>query len=258
MEEIVIADFLIVLYVFVRVLSMFVAAPVFSNASIPALGKIFLAMVIAYITFLTINKTNLVLDVNLYSIVFNVIKEIITGYLMGFMLNFVFMAISYAGHFIGFNMGLMFAEVLNPFEETSGNIMGDVVYYGAMMIFILINGHHYLIQGVVASFSVVPIGKYAITQPLIDLLIKYSLSVFTIAIKISSPILVSFFLIHIAEGIIARVIPNIQVFFITQPLKIGVGLILMASLIPIYMYMIKILLQGYQDKLTEIINAMSV
>ena len=258
MTGILIGDFLIVLFIFIRVLSMIFTAPVLGDAVIPATVKVFLSISIAYITFLTIDKTKIVVDVNIIAIAVNVLKEVLTGAIMGTMLNFVFYGISYAGTLIGFDMGLMFAQVLNPMQGTNENVIGDVISYGAIMVFIMLNGHHYLISAVVASFKFIPIAKYTITGPLLLLVLKYSFAVFTIAVKIASPILVSFFLIHIAEGIIARVIPNIQVFFISQPAKLAIGFAFLSSLIPIYIYIIKNLLSNFETQLQEIIKAMSV
>jgi flagellar biosynthetic protein FliR len=85
---------------------------------------------------------------------------------------------------------------------------------------------------------------------------KYAVSVFVIAIKIAAPVLVSFFLIHIAEGIVARVIPQMQVFFVTQPLKIGLGFAMLAMVIPTYVYVIKSLLRSYEESLYQLIKAM--
>lgn len=177
---------------------------------------------------------------------------------MGYMLNFVFYGISFAGTLIGYDMGLMMAEVMNPLQETSNNVVGEMIYFISMMIFLLINGHHYIISAVVASFDVIPIAKFSVTLPVVQMIVKYSFAVFTIALKIASPILVSFFLIHIAEGIIARVIPNIQVFFITQPAKIAIGFVFLSALAPLYVFAIKNLLQNYQSQLTEIIKTMGV
>jgi len=258
MTEILIGDFLIVLYIFLRVIAMMIAAPVLGHVSIPAVAKIFLSFVLAYITFLTIDRSKIIIDVNLVAIIMNSAKEIIAGLIIGFSLNFIFYGISYAGHFIGYDMGLMFSEVLNPMQDTQNNVVGDVIFYLSMLIFFIINGHHHIISAVVASFKLVPIAKYSVTQPLIVLLVKLSFAVFTIAMKIAAPIIVSFFLIHIAEGIISRVIPNIQVFFITQPAKIGLGLLFMSILVPIYFYAIKGLLNNYEYQLSEIIKAMSV
>lgn len=66
------------------------------------------------------------------------IKEAITGLVIGFMLQFVFWGVSYAGTLIGFDMGLTMAEVFNPSADESNNIIGEFLYYGALMIFLLL------------------------------------------------------------------------------------------------------------------------
>lgn len=258
MTEILIGDFVIVLMIFLRIISMIITAPVLSNSAFPMLAKIFLAMVLAYIVFLTIDKSNIIIEPDLVSITLNGIREVLIGFIMGYMLNFIFYGISYAGTLIGFDMGLMMAEVMNPMQEINNNVVGEVIYYVSMMIFILINGHHYIISAVVASFDVIPIAKFSMTLPVVEMIVKYSFAVFTIALKIASPVLVSFFLIHIAEGIISRVIPNIQVFFISQPAKIAIGFVFLSALAPIYVFAIKNLLQNYESQLTEIIKTMGV
>lgn len=87
-------------------------------------------------------------------------------------------------------------------------------------------------------------------------MIKLAGSVFVIAFKIATPILISFFLINIAEGIISRMIPNMQVFFVTQPLKVGLGLFMLGLISPVYIYMIKNLLRDYENQLYLLINSM--
>ena len=125
-----------------------------------------------------------------------------------------------------------------------------------MLVFLLINGHHYLIQALYSSFAIVPLGKAVINTPVYDLLLKYSASVFIIAVKIAAPILVSYFLVHIAEGVLARVIPQMQVFFVSQPLKLGLGFSMLALAVPTYLYVIKGLLSSYEESLYKLIKAM--
>lgn len=258
MSQILISDFVIGLLIFIRIISMFVSAPVFGHKAIPPIVKVGLSIVITYIVFLTLDKSKIVLEINLISLIVYALTEVITGLAMGYILNFVFWGVAYAGSLIGFDMGLMFAEVLNPFEDDQNNVVGEILFFATVMIFILINGHHYIITGLVASFNVIPLAKYAINESVIQLFIKYSFAVFTIAVKIASPILVSFFLIHLAEGIIARVIPNIQIFYVSQPLKIGLGVAMITALIPFYVYAIKNLLQGYESQLLQLIKGMSI
>ncbi len=252
-----IADFILLLLVFLRISSAIVVAPFLGSRGIPVTIKLFLSLVISYIIYLTLDK-NLIppIEANWTLFVFAV-KEIIAGLIIGFMLQFVFFAVNYAGTLIGFDMMLNMAEVFNPNEDVQSNIIGEMLYYGALMIFILINGHHYLIQSLNYSYKVIQVGSFTISEPLHIYLVKLTASVFVLAVKIASPILVSFFLVHIAEGIIARMIPQMQVFFVTQPLKLGLGIFLILLTLPLYIYMIKNLLIEYEKRLYILINTMS-
>ncbi len=192
-------DFVIILLIFLRILSAFVTAPFFGDKSIPVIIKIFLAFIIAYIIFLVSENSNIHVETSIWWLFINAAKEIITGLIIGYSLNFVFYGISFAGSLIGFDMGLSIATVFNPFDESQSEIIGQTIFLGAIIVFILINGHHYLISGLLYSFKVIPIGKLVISKSVYTLLIKYSANIFVIAIKISAPILISFFLINIAR-----------------------------------------------------------
>lgn len=256
MNAIPVLDFVIWLMIFVRVSSAMFVSPIFSNEGIPATAKIFVAIILAYVIFMTFNKNGVQISVDGWSIMIIGIKEVLTGLMIGYMLNFVFWGISYAGTLIGFDVGLTMAEVFNPMEGSNNNIIGEFIYFGAVIIFLLINGHHYVIRGLAYSFTIIPIGQFGITDSLFSLLIKYTSTIFVIAVKIASPIMVSFFLLHIAEGILARVIPQMQVFFVVQPIKIGLGLTIIAFVIPLYIFLIKNLLQDYEGKLFTFIQTM--
>ena len=223
----------------------------------PPLAKMALALVVSYLIFTFIDKGAIQLEISIWFIAVNVIKEIITGALLGFSVALVFFAISFAGTLIGFDIGLGMAQVFNPSEQTNNNVLGEYLYILGILVFILINGHHYIIRGAIYSFSIIPLGYYTINAEVFDFIIKIGAAVFVLAVKIASPILVSFFLVHIAEGIMARVIPQMQVFFVTYPLKIGLGIALLMVSIPLYLYMIKNLLSSYEDKLYQLIQIMS-
>jgi flagellar biosynthesis protein FliR len=253
-----ITDFILLFLIFVRISSALVSAPVFSSKMIPVVAKIFLGLVIAYIVYLTIDRNVISTVPTGWMLIILSAKEAITGLIIGFTLQFVFYGVSYAGTLIGFDMQLSAAEVFNPTQEVENSVVGDFLYYGAMLVFFLINGHHYIISSLKYSFSVVPIGRFTLTEPVYHLLVTYTSSIFVIAVKIASPIMVSFFLVHIAEGILARIIPQMQVFFVTQPIKIGLGLLILVATVPTYIYVIRNLLQDYEAKLSGLIQAMGI
>lgn len=252
-----VADFVAVLMIFIRIISAFSTAPIFGNKALPVPARIFLSFVTAYVIFSAVGAPGYQIQFTLGWLFVNAVKEVVTGLIIGFTLHIIFFAISFAGSIICFEMGLSMAEVFNPSEGTQSNIMGEAIYIASFLIFFLINGHHYLIRGLAFSFSVMPVGNFEMNKPLYEALVKYAGMVFIIALKIASPILVSYFLIHIAEGIIAKVIPQMQVFFVTQPLKIGVGFLLLTALVPIYIYFIKYLLKSYEDSLYSLLKTMA-
>ncbi len=256
MTNIIVTDFVIVLLIFLRIISAFAAAPIFGHKALPVLVKVSLAFVIAYIIFLVRDNSTTNIEFGLWWLFINAAKEIITGLIIGFSINIVFYGFSFAGSLIGFDMGLNMSQVFNPVDESETNILGEIIYLAAVLIFFLINGHHYLIRALEYSFSVVPIGKFSVTQSVFDLLVKYAANVFVIAVKVAAPILISFFLVHIAEGIISRVIPQMQIFFVTQPLKLGLGFVLLAMVAPLLIYVIKGLLKSFEDNLFVLVKAM--
>ncbi|MDP2301424.1 MAG: flagellar biosynthetic protein FliR [Ignavibacteria bacterium] len=256
MNAIPVNDFVIMLMIFIRISSAVFTSPLYSSEGIPATAKIFLAIIIAYVIFLTLDREAITVSISGWSLFVSGIKEVLTGLLIGFMLNFVFWGISYAGTLIGFEVGLTMADVFNPTAQTNNNVIGEFIYLGATVIFFLINGHHYIIRALAYSYTIIPIGEFGVSESLLNLLVKYTATIFIIAVKIASPIMVSFFLLHIAEGVLARVIPQMQVFFVVQPIKIGLGLTIVAIVIPLYIYLIKNLLIEYEGKLYTFIQVM--
>ena len=148
---------------------------------------------------------------------------------MGFTLNIVFQGISFAGLLVGRDMGLAMSSMFDPVSGDDGNIIATLLSMAAIIVFILIDGHHFVVQSLSYSFNVIPLGGFAVTESAYELIIKYSGSIFILAVKIASPVIVAFFLIHFASGIIARVSPSFQVFFVLIPLKIGLGLFLLIA-----------------------------
>lgn len=257
MTNILISDFITGLFVFLRIAGVIFIAPVFGHGSVPVLAKMFLAIVITYMLMFLVKDFQFNQEQGLLMLALTGAKELITGMIIGFAFNIVFWGISYGGMLTGQETGFGVAAMFNPSVEFENNIIGDFYYLIAMMVFLLINGHHFIIQALSSSLKIIPLGTYVISGNLATELAKYAGGVFIIAIKIAAPVLVSFFLVHVAMGVISRVIPQMQVFFVVLPLKMILGLMLMASAAPITIYIIRNLLIQYQEGLSYILTVMS-
>ena len=258
MTDILVTDFVTGILIYLRIAGMLFTAPVFSNSTLPNLAKLLIALLLTYIIFFTVGSYDYNVEQGLLPLILVGIKELIIGMLMGITLNFVFYGMSFAGFLIGRDMGLAMATMFDPASETQTNVMGQFLSITAFLVFLIINGHHYIVTSLTYSFKIIPIGFNPINEEVYRLLIRFSAGIFVLAVKIASPIMVSFFLVHLAAGIIARVVPQMQVFFVMLPLKMGLGFFLLMLVTPLYVYMIKNLLESYESKLLQLIKAMSI
>lgn len=255
MTEILISDFLTGLMIFLRIGAMFLLAPLYSNTAIPNLVRFALALVVTYIVFFSVQTYPFTENDNFIFLALFGIKEVLVGITMGFVLSIVFQGISFAGLLVGRDMGLAMSSMFDPVTGDDGNIIATLLSMAAVIVFILINGHHFIIESLSYSFKVIPLGGFKVIENVLDLIVKYSGSIFILAIKISAPVIVAFFLIHLASGIISRVSPSFQVFFVLLPLKIGLGIFLLILVMPLYIYLFRTLIFEYEDKLLQVIKA---
>lgn len=257
MTKILITDFISVLLISLRVMGMLFSAPLFDSRFIPGTAKVFIGVIIAYMIFMIFGPKVKIDQVEFIPLAVLAIKELLTGLMIGFFVNFIFYAINFAGFIIGSDMQLNIANVFNVLEESNSNVIGEMLNNFAILIFLLIRGHHYVIESVAYSFNIIPIGKYTINDASFNFLIGESVKIFILAVKIAAPILVSFFMITVAEAIIARVVPQMQVFFVFQPLKIMVGFLFLVSFVPFFIIFITNVMSEIQTNLLSLITSMS-
>ena len=257
MSEILVQDFITGLLIFIRIGAMLSFVPFYNSNTIPVLVRLALSLLLTYIIFFNVESYPFKADDSLMLLFLFGFKEVFVGIIMGFTLNIVFQGISFAGLLVGRDMGLAMSSMFDPVSGDDGNIIATMLSMAAVIVFVLIDGHHFIVQSLSHSFTLIPLGGFAVTESAYLLIVKYSGSIFILAVKIASPIIVAFFLIHLASGIIARVSPSFQVFFVLIPLKIGLGLFLLVLVTPLYIYLFRDLMYEYEDKLYEILKVLS-
>ncbi len=249
-------EFLFGLLIFIRITAVLFTVPLFSSASVPVSAKLMLGLALTYIIYFTIKPVGITYDAGLGIIFMIAVKEAITGMILGFSLHFVFYSIAFAAMQMGMDMGLNMAAMFDPATEIENNVLGQIFGQAAVLIFLIINGHHFVIRGLAVSFSVIPLGHFTMNESVYLLMLKASSGMFVAAIKIAAPIMVAFFLLHTAVGIISRIIPQMQVFFVVQPVQLGLGLALLASGMPLFLYIIKYILEQTENSLYDLIKVM--
>jgi len=161
-------------------------------------------------------------------------KELLIGLIIGFFFSLLFSGIRMGGGIIGFQQGLLMANVVDPEAGSQVSIVSEFWVIIATLIFLAIDGHHAIISALADSYKLVPVGTFNFTGPAGEMLIRYTAYAFTIAIKVSAPIMITLFLVSVSLGVVARTVPQMNIFIVGMPLKIGIGFLVMAVALPLF------------------------
>ncbi|WP_077211535.1 flagellar biosynthetic protein FliR [Bacillus dakarensis] len=226
-------EFPVFLLVFVRVTSFFIMMPLFSYRNIPTTHKAGFGLFLAWIMFYTIDAP--VLEINGEYLLL-VMKEALVGLMVGFIAYLILSAIQIAGGFIDFQMGFAIANVIDPQTGAQSPLTGQYLYTISLLFLLSVNGHHLLLDGIYYSYQFVPLDQAWIPfgdESLILFIVKSFSAMFMIALQMSLPVVASLFLVDVALGIVARTVPQLNVFVVGLPLKIGVSFIVLIAVMAV-------------------------
>jgi flagellar biosynthesis protein FliR len=223
--EVVFSHFPAFLLVLVRVTSFFVTVPLFSYRTIPNIHRIGLSFLLSWLMFLSLKKPTIEIDSTYFLLI---LKEALIGLCIGFIAYMVISAIQVAGGFIDFQMGFAIANIIDPQTGAQSPIVGQYLYTFALLFMLSVNGHHLLLDGIYYSYRFIPLDQIWIPfghANLIEFVVKSFSTMFMIAFQMAVPIVGSLFLVDVALGIVARTVPQFNIFVVGFPIKIGVSFI---------------------------------
>ncbi len=239
--------FFIGILLFIRLLGMFAAGPFFRSEAIMPQVKIFLGVIIAASLTTAFWKEQPQIDFHLWYIVLVVFKEIFVGVAIGMAANVVFYAARLAGGMIDFNMSYNTASLFSE-EDSSPTLVGEFFNLMTLMLFLFLNGHHFLIESVYISIRAVPITVFEVTGSSVEILTRLAITIFVLGVKMSAPILVAIFLTNVALALLSRIAPQTNIFILSFQMKISVGLIILFLSVPFFAVVAKQALHAMESE----------
>jgi len=247
----------IFLLVAIRISAVFLTAPVVGSRNIPAMMKIGFAFLLAFLVYPILDTTiKLPADVLSYGVI--ILNQVLIGVVVGFTAYLIFAAIQLAGQIIDLQMGFGIVNVIDPVSNTQVSIIGQFQFVLGILIFLAINGHHYLFQAITDSFNLAPITNTGMTRAAATKLSTLFYNMFVIAFKIAGPATLALFLTNVTLGFIARTIPQMNVFIVGLPLNILIGIAAVMISLPILVNMFNTLLGSMWDDIYYLMRAMRV
>jgi len=217
---------------FLRALALLGSLPVFSQRAVPMRVKIGLAGFIALAAQPSL-PAFAVVPLDTPAAFMAVAQQLLVGVTLGFAVRLVFAAVEMGGELIGLQMGLNFAGFFDPATASQGTASGR--FFGTLVafLFVLGNGHLMLIQALVRSFEVFPVGDtpFAFLHQLQPQ--RWGAEVFMLGLWIALPLVGMLLFVNLVLGVISRVAPQISVFSVGFPITVTVGLIGMLLTLPL-------------------------
>jgi len=228
-------EFLAFFLAFLRIVALITVVPVFGSRAVPTQVKIFLSLLLT-ITILPVIKTQVLpTDLGFASLFLFAMREVFVGLFLGFTTKFIFEGFQFAGRLIGNQMGLGVAELIDPESGAQASPIGNFFSLIAIVLFLQLDGHHFIISAMQDSFRILAINSEPfLTGTATQKMLTMFSEIFVIAIKLAAPAMVAFAILEISMGIIARITPQMNIFFVGLPVRLGVGLIILTVSLPVF------------------------
>lgn len=246
-------DVYVFLLVFSRVSSVMVSAPLLGNRSLPHQVKAGLALILSLALLPLIAPKIGAIPEHLYQLAGQVIGEVLFGLSLGYLSRLLFAAIEMAGYFVDTQMGFGMVNLYDPFAEQQTSVLSVFQYQCALVVYLLSNGHLLMLGALAQSFDVLhpgsvnPHGAFGMTAvPMLQMM-------FALGFRLALPAAGVLFLIDFAFGLIARMVPQVNVFIVGVPAKIIVGLATVTILLPSLSLIVGQIVMGTSDALNALI-----
>jgi flagellar biosynthetic protein FliR len=216
--------------ILVRVSALFLAAPILGNDRVPGPIKIGLSLLTTLLLMLSMDARGIELPPPVTGSIFTlssaIFGEIFVGLAIGYSAYLFFTGVQMAGQIIDIQIGFGLVNVLDPGGNDQVSIFGQFYYILAMLFFLALDGHHYLLKALGDSFQLIPPGGlswFAHAAAAGPKLSEFFTRLFVIAVQVAGPSLVTLFLTNVTMGLLSRTIPQMNVFIVGMPLNILVG-----------------------------------
>jgi flagellar biosynthetic protein FliR len=212
--------------------------PFFGGESAPLPVKASICLVLTLAVFPHVNFPGKLFPAHPFGLAVLFLGELLLGLILNLIMSVIFAAIQTGGQLVGFQMGYSMVNAIDPVTGTQEPATSHFLYMIAMMTFMALNGHLLLLKAVMDSFTIIPPGGLVLTSKMTSDVLTFSGEMFSLAIRLSAPVVVSIFLVDLALALVSRAAPQMNILMLGFPVKILVGFLFLGMLFTIMaMYM---------------------
>jgi flagellar biosynthetic protein FliR len=215
------------LLVFARIGTMVMLLPGLGELSVPVRVRLTVALLLAALL-VPLHRSAYVLDLKSFGpVIVMLIEEIAIGAVLGVTARLTISALQVAGSVVAQQLGLGFVTAVDPTQGQQGLILGNFLTLLGLTLVFAADLHHLVIAALNDSYALFKPGELPIVGDAAALTTRTVANAFRIGIQLSAPFLVFGLLFNLGLGVLSRLMPQMQVFFVGVPLSILVGFLIL-------------------------------
>ena len=206
-----------------RILPVIILSPFLGGEVVPTEVKIGLGMLLAVVLYPAVSERMALLPTSAFPFIAVLLKELFIGVCLSFIVNMVFEAARVAGTLVDTLAGTSMAQLMVPQLQTQASIWASIKFQFTVVLFLTLDGHHLVINALGDSFASIPLDRFPAFSggvwPFFDTMIRVSADLFAIGLTLAAPALLVTLITDVAFGMVNKVAPQIQVYFVAMSVK---------------------------------------
>jgi len=210
--------------VFARLGAIVMLIPGIGETFIPVRIRLSLALLLALVLFPLVGAAVPKIPVDVSGVALAIIKETAIGLFIGGILRFFMSSLAAAGEIMSIQTTLAFAQTANPTEAAPSTTLGTFLGLMGILLIMTTNLHHLFLSAIVRSYTIFPFTKAIPLADAKDLAVQTVSRSFALGLQLAAPVVAASLIFNIATGLVGRVMPQFQIFFVATPLMVLLGL----------------------------------
>ncbi len=245
--------FITFILIFMRCIALISTMPVFGSRTVPVMVKVLIALGISVVVEAAIPVQEYVFS-GTFDFILLVAGELMIGTMLGFIGQILFQAVALAGEVMGQQSGFAIVTALDPSTNQDSALVAQILMLLATFVFLVSNGHQVVLLSLADTFRYVPPGGLAgiaelgdasrsAIQPMAG--VKEAPGFFDFAIQLSGPLVVALITTTLAEAVMAKMVPQVNIMVLGFAIRIILGLFMMVLVIPVSCWLIRLHIMQY-------------
>ena len=240
------------LMIFCRVGSAIISMPGFGDTYVPPRVRLLFAVTFSLMLTPLLQSQMPKLPASVLSLAGVLLTEVVIGVFMGLLTKALLSALHVAGNIIAAQSSLAVGAIFDPNSGAQSPVISNILSITAMAMFFALDFHHLVLAAIVQSYEVFTVGQFFSTGDMANLSSRWVSDAFTLGVLLSAPHIIYSLLFYLLGGLMTRLMPNFQVFFIFISPQVFIALLLFMAIVPTMLEMYNNFLENHLDSFVKL------